>query len=150
MSSQDISYTIKARIVISEFECSTDYITSAIGINPTKVWHRGDKVHPKATNEHKENGWLLISPCEEANSSVDEQVRALSKIILPIIDNFLKLPEEAGTELSCIVRAFKYMPSISFSSDTVSFFSKLKASVDIDVYDLIGTEGESIKDRRAQ
>lgn len=142
MNSQDSAYTIKARIVIHGFECFPDYITSIIGVNPSKVWRQGDKVHPKAINQHKENGWLLSSPSEEANSSVDEQVRALSEIVLPRIDNFMKLPEGAETELSFIVRAYEYMPSISFSLDTISFLSRLKASVDIDVYDLTDEEDE--------
>ena len=145
MNDSGSDYTIKSRIVISGFECCPSLITSIVGINPSKVWKRGDKVHQKATNAHKENGWIISSPCDASNSSIDEQVISLSEIALPVIDNFMDLPEGTEIELSCIVRAYKYMPSISFSLKTISFLSMLKATVDIDVYDLIEEEAEEAK-----
>ena len=141
MDSKKKSYTIKVNMVITGFECSPEHITNLIGVNPTKVWKRGEIVHPKAKNIHKESGWLLSSQCDAVNSSIDEQISTLSNVITPILGNFHKLPEGLEIELSCIINAYEYMPPICFSTDSVAFASKLGASIDVDIYDLIEDEG---------
>jgi hypothetical protein len=141
MDSKKKSYTIKVNMVITGFECSPEHITNLIGVNPTKVWKRGEIVHPKAKNIHKESGWLLSSQRDAVNSSIDEQISTLSNVITPILGNFHKLPEGLEIELSCIINAYEYMPPICFSTDSVAFASKLGASIDVDIYDLIEDEG---------
>ena len=127
---------IKAKLKIADFECSPEEITEILGICPTKIWRNGEKVHPRAKNVYKSNGWMLASPCDPVNSSVDQQIEPLLSIIKPHIDAFEKLPSGIYIELACIIRVADYRePAIWFSADTIRIIAQMRASIDIDVYD---------------
>ena len=140
MTNEDTNFSIKARIVIYGFECAYQEITDIMGVNPTKAWMRGDKVHPKSNNLHKQNGWSISSQLEEKNSSVDDQIDNLKNLVLPYIKEFKSLPKGSEVQLSCIVYAYKYWPPLSFSSNSVAFLSEIGASIDLDIYDQIEEE----------
>ncbi|TLY78091.1 MAG: DUF4279 domain-containing protein [Gammaproteobacteria bacterium] len=50
---------IKVRLVITSDSLPPKTISDLLGVVPTKTWLRGETVHTKATNVHKENGWVL-------------------------------------------------------------------------------------------
>lgn len=129
----------KARLIIADFECSPEEITQTLSIYPTKTWLRGETVTPTAKNVHKENGWMIASPCDPLNSTVDVQVDSLISIITPHIEAFAKLPTGVYIELSCIIRVADYgRPVIGFATNTVRVLAQIGANIDIDIYDLRG------------
>jgi hypothetical protein len=132
----------KVRLHVYDFECSPTEITRILGLNPTETWLRGDKVLPVADNTLKENGWRLASPLHPINTPLDEHLDALSSLVLPRATAFSMLPTGSIVEISCVICSFTHRPVIHFSQEHVAAATSLKASIDVDVYDLSGQREE--------
>ena len=127
---------IKVRVIISDFLCDPEKITQIIEINSDKIWRKGECVHSKAKNIHKQNGWMIMSACDYKNTSVDEQVGCLLHMLAPHMPNFKNLPSNSKIEQSCIVYTHGERPVLNFSSAHVKTLGEIGASIDIDLYDL--------------
>jgi hypothetical protein len=128
---------IKAKLIVRNFECSPEEITQLLNICPTQIWRRGEPVTSRAKNVHKNNGWLLASPCDPVGSSIESQIDSLFSVVAPHADTFAKLPVGTNVELYCVMYVADYRePIIIFPSDTVKMLAKLGASVGIDIYDI--------------
>ena len=51
-------YEIKVCLKILGFDGPPNVISKILGMAPTRVWQKGDKV-PKTVLEYEQNGWLL-------------------------------------------------------------------------------------------
>jgi hypothetical protein len=129
-----------AWLFVGDFDCEHEEITAILGIQPTKTWKRGDRVLPIAQNVHHENGWILDSPLEVVNSTLEDQVIALLAIAVPRRDAFLRLPSDATVHVGCAVYGYAHRPIVSLSRDAICGIASLGASLGIDVYDLSTTE----------
>ncbi len=121
---------IKVKLVIADFECSPEEITKILEINPTKTWLKGEPVLPTARNFHKQNGWVLQSPNNSVNSTVDAQVESLLSIIAPHVDKFATLPKDVYIELSCVIFTDSdRFPAVGFSYNTIRMLAKISGSM---------------------
>jgi hypothetical protein len=129
---------IKARLVITSADVMPNIISEALQLTPEKTWLKGEPVHPKAINEHAENGWALglVSPDSElvAERTIDKLIAIIPK------DRLLKLhdtyKDRVSVELSLIIRLAPSgpTPSVSLSEAQVAFLAQCGASFDLDLY----------------
>jgi len=126
----------KLRLNIYGYQCPADEITGIIGINPSKVWLEGEPVIPRALNTHKENGWRICSPLG-VNQELIEHWNELEKGMKIIASKRNLLPPEVEIELSCVIFAYEYIPSIYFERRQIVLLDKLEAEIDIDLYSLM-------------
>ena len=127
---------VKVRLVILGFECSSDEISSTLGVAPTQVWRDGETVTPQATNVHHENGWMLRSPVDPQRASAEEAVNALLAQF-PSLKAFAALPAAADIQLTCTIYGHDERPGLWLSKDVIARLAQIGASLDVDVYDLI-------------
>jgi hypothetical protein len=95
-------------------------------------------VHPKATNTHKENGWLLLEdggPSQILTHVVVDRI--LARVPKQRLIAFGRdYSNDVSIELSVIVRiaSAASIPSVAFTPDHLAFLADCGASVDIDIY----------------
>lgn len=59
MEEKATSGLMKVRLVITSDSIIPKSISDFLGVSPVQTWLAGDPAHPRATNTHKENGWVL-------------------------------------------------------------------------------------------
>jgi len=121
---------ITAALVISDFTCSPDEVTHAMGIAPTQTWRVGDPSGlPGVTRTT--NGWRLRSGLEDSTDLGLHLEWLLRR--LP-----LAMPEVAEREgwaftFSCGVTIDDRAPAMAFSAAVLSGIAALHAALDVDV-----------------
>lgn len=136
MARSSKSSEIKLRLIVSDFSCEPEEITKTLGLTPDQTWKKGDPVHEKAVNQHKENGWLVVSPFGTMNQQLGDKLALMVEFLSPRLKLFTRLPPEAQIGISCVVYGYNGIPEISFSEEVVKFVGSLGAYIDVDVYDL--------------
>jgi len=129
---------IKVRLVISSADVTPETISEALQLTPNKIWLKGEVVHPKATNVHTENGWVLGVESSDGELSAEKMIDKLIAIIperrLVILHDRYK--DRLSVELSIIVQlsVSGATPSVSLSQDQVTFLARCGGSLDVDMY----------------
>jgi hypothetical protein len=123
---------IKLRLVLTSTALATAKIVSLSGINPTRAWTRGDRVHPKAKNVEKENGCLI----EVVANALPRAIEDLQQLLAGQRVNLKGLPDEIDRELSCVVYIEDGAPDLYLSADFVRFAADIGASIDFDLYEM--------------
>lgn len=83
-------------------DITSDEITSILGIQPTKVYIKGQKQNPKFQILSKKNGWRMGSPLDKY-SSFEDQMNAMLDIIEKKIELFRPFCEKYYCEFSCAI-----------------------------------------------
>lgn len=123
---------IKLRLVLTSTAFATAKIVSISGINPTRAWTRGDRVHPKAKNLEKENGCLIEVVADALPTAIEDLQRLLAGQSV----NLKGLPDEIDREVSCIVYIEDGAPDLHLTADFVQFAAGIGASIDFDLYEM--------------
>ena len=130
--------SIKVRLVITSASLASECISNLIGVAATEVWLQGQAVHPKATNVHKENGWVLSVDAESGELTTERVVDRLLNSIPPGKLAALCKQYEGSieAELSVIlhVSGSESIPSISLTPSQVKFLADCSGSFDVDLY----------------
>jgi len=137
MEEKAIGSSLKVRLVVTSDSLIPKTISDFLGVSPTKSWLRGDSVHPRATNIHKENGWVLSL---EGGSG--------DLIVEPIIDRLIALVPQG--KLAALCRQYQgsvsveisiiayvsadFLPSISLTPAQAAFLAHCNGGFDIDLY----------------
>lgn len=130
-------YSIELRLRVTDFECPPEEITSILGVKPSKVSIQGQPFSENSEAVSKRSAWRLDSSDSGANSSVEQEARALMRQLKGTAEKFSKLPANAKVQLTCVVYAYDYMPPLEFDTETLSFLVSIGAYLDFDIYDLI-------------
>ncbi len=130
---------VKVTIKISGFRCSPEKISELLGIEATKQWKKGDIIDPRMKRRRENNGWMLESGLA-SDTTVDQQVKVLAEIFLPIKERFLALPKETMVAVNCVVYSTHGRPDISLPSDLVKAIGEIDADLDFDLYQLPSDE----------
>lgn len=126
----------QVKYAIYDFECSPDELTMQLGLEPTETYIKGEtrlvgKIKHKVIN--KENAWVLKSTLS-VNSSVEEHILHLLKIIEPYEERFLKIANKYYTEFSCGIHFYEVNPGIQFDEKIIKKIARLNARIDLDMY----------------
>lgn len=102
---------VKVKLAILGFEGNASAISTILKLRPARTWRKGETVTALATNIHHQIGWLIQSPADPLNSSVDEAVRGLLDTIRePQL--FAALPREAEVQLTCTILGYDQRPGL--------------------------------------
>ena len=132
------SGSTKARFVITSDTLSPQAVSIALGVEPSKVWLRGEVVHPKAINVHKQNGWSISVTSEANEIFLERTVDRLLKLV-PAKAAIAFCRDNQGSievELSLIVHIPESgpVPSVALSTEQVRFLADCHGSLDVDIY----------------
>lgn len=109
-----------------------DALTLRTQLQPTKKWHGGDTIG-RSSRLYECNGWSIASPKKR---EVEDAVEVLLLLLQPHWNELVEATREQEVELSIVVYARSFIPAISIRSDQLHRIVELKASVDVDLYDL--------------
>ena len=125
---------IRVRLVVSGFKDPPPSITALVGFQPSETWLAGDRVLPQATNVHHENGWVLRSPVDPFETTLEQALDALfAEIANPAA--FRSLPSDAEVEVACAIYVqSEEWPYLGLSSKLISRIAAVGASLDLDIY----------------
>lgn len=124
--------------IITDFEdISHDEITQRLGINPTKVYVKGQKKNPKSAGISKRNRWLMASGLDKY-ASFEDQMKAMLDIIESKIDLFRPFCEKYYCEFSCAI-FIRYdndesTPSVHLDARYNRLIKELNIEFDVDLY----------------
>lgn len=126
----------QVKYAIYDFECSSEELTKQLGLEPTESHIKGEarlvgKIKHKVIS--KENTWILKSSLS-VNSSVEEHILHLLKIIEPFEESFTKIAEKYYTEFSCGIHFYEVNPGIHIDNAIVRRIARLNARIDLDMY----------------
>jgi len=129
-------FETSASINIVDFEFLPQVISEKLKITPTKVWVKGELIHPKAILKHASNGWQFKSDLDSKLS-----INAHIKMLLAMFDEkeqvFKELSNICHLELSCCIYYKQQQPELNFAPDLLLSIARKKLFLDID---LIQTE----------
>lgn len=127
--------TIRAKLIITGFDCTSEEITEILGISPHKTWLCGEKPIPKAITCYKSNGWQISTPLSSVQeSSLEKQIDLLMAIIKPAVEAFKILPKNVSVTVSCpfYVNNPKSV-ALGVSIEAIQTMARIGAYLDIDL-----------------
>jgi hypothetical protein len=114
-----------------------DEITNILGIQPSKIYVKGEKRNSKSTALVKENGWLL-EPTLDRSLSFETQLEKLLSFLKLKKDLVKKFCLEYTCQISCGVFIYfdngESTPSIRLSKEYNKIIQELDLEFDIDIY----------------
>ena len=118
-------------------DITPDEITQMIGIQPIKIYIKGEKKNSKFSALEKQNGWRMGSTLDQ-NASFEDQMNAMLDIIESKIDLFKSLCEKYYCEFSCAL-FIRYnhdesTPWIHLNSRYNRIIKVLNIEFDVDIY----------------
>lgn len=138
-------------ILISNFECHPDEITTQLGIKPTDIKIKGEYrfVDKKKTHKmlNKESLWILDSELSR-NIPIEKHLEHLLNKIKPYKQNFIKIANKYSLELTCAVYYYEANPGINLKKEILKEIAELNLELGFDIYCLEGTvkQLDDIKD----
>lgn len=135
---------MSARIVVAYALTGADldpsHVTAQTGLQPSKTWHKGDLIDPRAINRYKISGWRMASRLPEA-SELDDQIEDVLAQLSPAFDLVADLGARYSAEFACAIYLTPdSIPVLHVDKDTVQGVGKLNAALDLDVYVLPGKD----------
>ena len=121
-------------------DITSDDITRILGIQPVKVYLKGEKRNPQnptSTVVIKKNGWRMRSTLDKY-STFEDQMNAMLDVIESKIDLFRPLCERYFAEFSCAI-FIRYdngesTPSVHLNAKYNRLIKELNIEFDIDLY----------------
>jgi len=118
-------------------DITPEQITQALGMQPTKVYIKGQKKNPKFAAVAKQNGWRMNSGLDK-HASFEDQMMSILDIIEPRIDLFRPFCEKYYCEIVCAVNVYydndESTPSIHLDARYNRLIKELNLEFDVDLY----------------
>ncbi len=118
-------------------DVGNDEITERLGITPTKIHIKGQKIDPKFLRIAEKNGWRMGSGLDKYDS-FEDHMNTMLNIIESKIDLFKPLCEKYYCEFSCAVY-IRYdngdsTPWLHLNKRYNELIKKLNIEFDLDLY----------------
>jgi len=125
---------IAAHLRISGFACDPNEITKILGVQPDKIWRRGEALTYTNKGTHKDNGWEITSSSSDA-LYVENHIADMLHLVLPVREQFKSLPAGSSVMLICGISMYPdgEVPSIFFDAETLRVLGEINADLDIDL-----------------
>ena len=119
------------------------YITQTLGIEPIKIYIKGQKTHPNFAKLANRNGWRMSSGLDKY-ASFQDQMNALLNIIESKMDFFRLFCEKYYCEFSCAIY-IRYdndesTPWVHLDARYNRLVKELNIEFDVDLYCLPNKE----------
>lgn len=129
---------VRLQLAVLSLEQTAEELSAMLGTTATKLWRTGESILGDSPARHKENGWALVVTGPEVNRDPDLAVRNLLDT-LPSTAAFRSLPPSCEVQLSIGLTGHRARPGLYLSAETLARLSAIRASLDIDTYDLTGS-----------
>src|SRR5437763_9424391 len=107
-----VKNTIHLYLVITGAELDPNSITATTGLHPSKTWKRGEHIEG-TLRTYGDDGWRLSSQTPP-EYELDDQLGGFLNLV-EANAALVAIIASHGAELSIVVRAYEYMPALSFS-----------------------------------
>jgi hypothetical protein len=137
VTEQTTENSIKVRLVITSASVLPKVISDHLRVEPSKSWLRGDTVTPRATNVHKEHGWVLSVQGRSDEFFAERLIDQLIAMIPAgkVAELYEQNRGSIEVEISVIANiSTESIPSISLSAAQVAFLAGCGGSFDVDLY----------------
>jgi len=107
-----------------------------VGLQPAKVYKKGERLNPKFARLSKMNSWILDPPCPEF-SSFETQMAALLGIIESKMPVFKRLAISSALEFSCAIFINNHeesTPWVHLDGRYNSVVAQVPIEFDVDLY----------------
>ena len=118
-----VSYEIRG------FDFHPNDITKEIGLNPTEMWQKGDKL----TSIHAKDNFWSVGSGLEVTESIEKQLEALAKKLTPYADRAAPLAKKYNSMIRVAATYSDYYPGIVMSPELLADLSQLGAQLDLDI-----------------
>jgi hypothetical protein len=126
---------IKVRFVVTSSLLTPEEISKYLEVQASKTWLEGEKVHPGATKQFDENGWVIFESAVGAGASAERLVaKIFDAIPLPKLKKLRAENPEIEFELSIIVAVTNRAPVVSLSTSQIKYLAEIEAEIDVDIY----------------
>lgn len=123
---------IVASFLVTDYDCDHSSISAALGVSPTDTWEPGDII-AKTKRIRKERGWRIRSILP-ADQTVSAHASSLLRQLRPDYERLDSIGIYQAW-LSFAVRMYGLdRPPLLLDSALLGQLAKLKASIDIDLY----------------
>jgi hypothetical protein len=135
---------IDLSLCLWQFEDIThEEITALTGLQPFKVFVKGERKSKVSTALCKENGWIYKPPLQDKYATFEQQMTAMLDVIETKIEAFKFLCEKCYCEFSCALFIYtdteESTPWVHLDSRYNSIIKELNIEFDVDMY-LFSTE----------
>ena len=116
-----------------------EQISSLVSMSADRAWRKGDKGR---ANFEKSSRWVVKSTLP-LTARPEEHIKNLSECLSPLVDNIRELAKENDVSFWCAMSIYpmeEYNPGLYFARETVELLSSLSASLNIDLYYLVGAD----------
>ena len=113
-----------------------EIVTERLGVQPTKTWKVGERVHPNNQLERSYTCWKFESDTLETLDS-EEVLRPILDVFQSKIDTINQLKEELDLQvhLELVIQVYDgYTPGLVIYPDLSAFVAAINAFIDIDMY----------------
>jgi hypothetical protein len=132
-----IENDLNLRFCIWDYEDIThDKITVELGLQPFKIYIKGEKVNPKVKRLAKQNGWIYGTPYFNKDS-FQEQMNKILDALEPKIPILKEYSKKYYCEFSCAIflnNREESTPWIHFDKRYNAFIREVDAEFDFDIY----------------
>ena len=113
-----------------------DEISKALGVNPTKVYIKGQRKHANFSALAKENGWLF-EPDYDRYASFQDKLAFLLQFLTPRTEVIKEYCKKYKCEISCGVYIYfengESTPSIYLNTEYNRIIKELDIAFDVDI-----------------
>jgi Domain of unknown function (DUF4279) len=128
-----------AYFLLTGTDLNPEEITRKVGITPTQIFLKGDRIHPKGSRTRDRSGWQVRSSLEQ-ETDIEAHVRSVLEKLKtgwqPLIEIIENAPHEAF--INCVMY---YTPEETGSGSgfhldrsILEQIQQLKAEIDFDLY----------------
>jgi hypothetical protein len=129
---------VEVFLQISDFEDITHaQLTELVGVQPSRIFVKGQPYNPKIGAVSKRNRWLLFA-YGTTHPLFEDQVDALSALMTPRMATFQYLCRRYTCTVGCAVKIYvgngESTPSVHLERRHVELLEALGAEFDVDIY----------------
>ena len=123
---------VKAHLDVWDFNCDHQSVSSAFGLEPSRVWNPGDKIG-RTTRRQSSIGWRFDSELASSKPAA-EHVRFIVDKILPR-KSYLRSIGQFEAWIVCVLHVYEGdRPDLVFEAELITALGELSIGLDIDLY----------------
>lgn len=131
-------WRIRVSLDVFDFPGTLDELTRRIGVRPDRALKAGERIGASVKLRTADR-WVIDAVTDDA-LSLQEQLLALLKRVSPLAQQLSGLPPPTTVTISCGILDYTRDVSLNFEPGVIAAIAEMKASLDIDYYDMSSTE----------
>jgi hypothetical protein len=130
-------WRIRVSLDVMDFPGTLEELTRRIGVRPDRALKAGERIGASVKRRTADR-WSIDAPADD-DLSLQEQILALLKRVSPLAPQLSELPPPTTVTISCGILDYTRGVALNFEREVVAAIAEMKASLDIDYYDMSST-----------